>query len=350
MGWYPVAVCAARANAPREAVGTTADDRGEEWTMIVDPGRASEVAWETDVSLLTNPLIVRQLAFVVVGAGLIMALFLGFIFAATGEFDAIPPMLLAALLTTAGFGLLLLLITVVVFGGRMRVRFVVDERGVLWETVDRRAIRGSRLALLAGVLARSPQTAGAGALAAANQRTFVAWQDVRAVDVDQRRRTLTLRNSWRPTMLVVCTADVFADVRSRAETKVSAPAESEVAQPPRRVPLRNGLIRTVLVAAANAPLFALSSSIWFELDLLLPIIVLAFALATTWLIPLFGWVVLGCGVILAAQITWIGVIDGGYLPLEERVLLALTYLGLVYLAWFSWASLRGRLRPPLLED
>ncbi len=342
--------CGAALTEPERPIA--APDGGANETAPRRRGRsgATELKWETDISLLTNPLIVRQLAFVALGSGLIMALLMSFIFAATGEFDAIPPMLLIALLTALGFGLLLLVITAVVFGGRMRVRFTVDERGVLWETVDRRAIGASRLALLAGVLARNPQVAGAGALAAARQREFVAWDDVRTVAVDARRRTLTLRNSWRPIMLVACTGAVFDEVRSRAEARATA-AASDGAPTRRTLPLRNGIVRTILLALAATPLFAMESSIWFDLDLLLPIVLLVFALATAWLIPLFGWVVLGCVLLLTAQVTWIWLVDeGGYLPTDERFLLGLAYVGMAFMAWFAWGSLRGRLRPPLMED
>lgn len=318
--------------------------------MTVDSEGAVDVAWEADVSLLTNPLVVRQLAFVVLGAGLMMVVLLGFIFIATGEFDAIVPMLQAALLTTAGFGLLLLLVTVLVFGGRIRVRFVIDEHGVLWETVDPRAVTANRFALLAGILARSPQAVGAGALARTRQRSMVSWSQVQGVEVDDRRRTLTLRDSWRPIMLVVCSPTTYPTVRALATHRVDASATGAGAPRRRWTPLRNALLRTVLVFVATWPLFALHASVWFDVDLLLPIVLLAFALATTWLIPLFGWVVLAAGAILAVQVAWVGVIDNSFRYPEEGALLVFTYLGLAYLAWFSWASLKGRIRPPLLED
>ncbi len=330
--------CGAKVETPR---GPDAASQGHD--------QEQGFSWETNVSLLTNPLILRQFALVVVGAGLIMALLLSFIFAATGEFDAIPPILLVSLLTTLGFGALLLLITLAVFGGRMRVRFSLDERGALWETVDERAIRGSRLALLAGVLSRNPQAAGAGALAASRQTEFVRWRDLNAVDFDRRRSMITLRNSWRPVMLVVCDDEAFDQVRAYVESRVkSAPRTSSPKV--RRVPLRNGLVRTVLVAFAVTPLFVLSSPFRYDLDLLLPIVMLVFAFATVWLIPLFGWVVMGGAIVLAVQFAFIGLGDLRYLTGEELILFTLTYAGLAYLLWLSWGSLRGRLRPPLLED
>lgn len=316
------------------------------------PEVGQPLTWETNISLLTNPLVVRQLILVVVGSGLFMALLLSFVFGASGEFDMILPMLRISALVTAGLGVLVFLITVIVFGGRIRVRFTMNEEGVLWETVGKRAITGSRLAILTGVLARSPQVAGAGALAASRQREFVAWQDVAAAELDRRHSMITLRNSWRPIMLVVGVPESFDRVVAYAQSRVTAAAHRDAipAPRPRSRPLWNGLGRTILVALAVAPLFALSGSYFFALDLLLPLILLMFALATVWLIPLFGWVVIGCAAILAIQLALGGLADFDYLYAEEQVALLLAYIGLGYLVWFSWGSLRGRIRPPLMEN
>jgi hypothetical protein len=302
-------------------------------------------SWETDVSLFTNPLIVRQLALVVVGAGAVMALLLSFIFAATGEWDAIVPILEVAVVVTLGLAALMFLVALVVFGGRLRVRYRVDPAGVTWETIDRRAKRANRLAILAGILGRNPGVVGAGMLAQARSVEFVAWDDVRAAQVDVRRRTLTLRDAWRPLMLVVCDEASFEPLRARVAALIAArPATAR-----RRSPLVPALARTLLIFLAHAPLFALASWSWYDLDLFLPIFSLAFALATAWLIPLFGYVMLPAVLLLAAQLLWAGPFSGAFRPdPDEVVLLTLALSGLAALAVFAWRAVRGRVLPPLL--
>jgi threonine/homoserine/homoserine lactone efflux protein len=103
------------------------------------------------------------------------------------------------------------------------------------------------------------------------------------------------------------------------------------------------------VALAVAPLFVLSSYP-FELDLFLPLLMMTFALATVWLIPLFGWVVIGCAAILALLITVTGLSEFDYLYGYEQAAFVLAYVGLAYLVWFSWRALRGRFVPPLVQD
>jgi len=88
--------------------------------------KSSPLTWETDITLLSNPLFVKQLVLVAVGAGLLMAFLMIFIFAATGEFDAIPMMVLISFLSIIGLGVLLFLVTLVFFGIRTTVRFTSE--------------------------------------------------------------------------------------------------------------------------------------------------------------------------------------------------------------------------------
>ena len=72
-------------------------------------------------------------------------------------------------------------------------------------------------------------------------------------------------------------------------------------------PLPGLLLRSALTIVACAPLFACptpSRSI-----LLVPLIVLAFALVSVWLLPIFGWVVIG-------GLAWVAVeaIAAGFAP------------------------------------
>ena len=313
--------------------------------MTTDARARDTLTWETDVSLLTTPLIVRQMLGVAVGGGAVMALLMTFIFATTGEWDAIAPILTVAAFVTLGVALLMFVVTIVFFGGRLRVRYAVDRDGVTSETIDRRARRANRLALVVGLLGRNPSVAGAGLLAQARSVEFVAWDDVRAATIDPRRRTITLRDAWRPVMLIACDPASFEPLRARVAAWLAA-------HPPtarRRSPIVPALGRTAFIFLAHAPLFALSSWAWYDLDLFLPIFSLAFALATAWLIPLFGYVMLPALALLAAQVLWAGPLSGSfYADPEEIALLALTLAGLAALAVFAYRAIRGRILPPLI--
>ena len=90
--------------------------------------------WEKDITILSNPLILKQMFMVTVGSGFFMAFILTVIFAATSDYRDIPAMLLVALLTGAGLGLLLVMVTLIFFRNKMRVRFTIDKvRSLLME-------------------------------------------------------------------------------------------------------------------------------------------------------------------------------------------------------------------------
>ena len=170
-------------------------------------------SWEKDISILTNPLILKQLILVSLGAGLFMAFLLSLILALSGDFRGIPPMLLVSLYVSLGFFLFLLLVSLLYFRNHIRVRFTVDSKGALWETVDKRAVTGSRLAMLGGVLGRNPQAAGAGMLAATREKECITWNQLVSVEYTDQHRMITIRNSWRPIMMLVCLPENYEQVK-----------------------------------------------------------------------------------------------------------------------------------------
>jgi hypothetical protein len=126
-------------------------------------------------------------------------------------------------------------------------------------------------------------------------------------------------------------------------------------------PLPAYLGRSALVVLACLPLFAVADE--FDAGLFLPLLALCFALATVWLVNIFGWVVLGSVVVLVVMVTaslievresmlfrgerytrW-EVLDG-----SDWSLLALGGLGAGLLAWLCLGALRGRWRAALVAD
>lgn len=303
---------------------------------------SEELTWEVTISLLTNPLVLRQLAIAPLVTGLIMALLLSFVLAVTGDFQGIPAMLLVSLLGAVGLFVAMLLIMLIFFR-RYRVRFTVNRHGVRWQSLDQLAKTGSRLAILAGILGHNPTVVGAGVLAAARETEYVAWHDLADVTYNRRQRMLILRNRWRPVMMVICLPDNYDQVTAYVRHNV-APVQTLRAESRSWHPLPRLLWRTALVTLAATPVFVLANA---ESDIFVPLILFMFALATVWLIPLFGWVVIGCALFLAGEFMLLflsGSLYNGWIDL------LLPYAGLLYLIWFSWMLLRGRIRSALMED
>ncbi len=308
---------------------------------------SQKLSWEADIPLLTNPLVLKQLIIIVFGSGLFMALILSFIFLLTGDYDDIPFMLFVSLIVATGMGAGLFLIALLVFGNRIKVRFTIDNEKAFSETVEKRSLVGTRLTLIAGLIGGNLQAAGTGVLAASREKEYILWKDLQNAEFIPKHLMIVLNNSWRPVMLMICRPDNYELITEFVSRHVAPVARHE--KVPSK-PLGKWFIRTIAVFAAVAPLFALSASYFLDFDIFLPLVLFFFALATVWLIPLFGWVVIAVAIILALQLLFIGLDYFGAMYPGEQLLYLLSLAGLGFMIWFSRQSLRGKFTPLLFED
>lgn len=322
-----------------------------------DGAPAEPLAWETAIPLATNGHMLGSVALACLLSAGIMAALVTFILATQREWQAIPPILAMA----GGAGLFLfvlsLIVMLAVFGNRYRVRFALDDSGVLFESVDRRGKAANRLAFWLGVLAGKPGAAGAGLVAMSGESMRAGWQAVQRVEYDPRRRRIALFNRWRRFMTIYATPETYARAASLVAARVAAAAP---ARPRGGSPVGKLLLWTLGVALASAPSFMLPYP--FRLDLFVPILMLAFAVATVWLVPLFAWIVLG-----ALGYVWVAVALIGIAPKKNQftgrtyvsfeamdadewtALIALA-LGTAFLVWFAFRAIRGRLPSALATD
>lgn len=255
--------------------------------------------------------------------------------------------------------LLFLFVMLIVLGNRMLLRFTVTHDGVLCETLSQTARRANCLAVVIGILAGRPGTAGAGMIGMSQEAVFVEWKSVFTVECSERRQVIILRNRWRQVMLIYCSADNFADIAKFVCHKTEASETRTAAE--MKNPLPDLLLRTVLTMLACAPAFMLSYP--FKIDMLIPLLTLCFALATVWLVPLFGYVVMLCTMIMTGMILADGfkirhsrfASVGDYRAFEllngdEWLLLGLTAMGFIWLFRSSWRAVRGRVSSALMTD
>ena len=313
----------------------------------------STQSWEIDIPLWTNPLIVGATAKVFAFAAIGVASMLSLIFWVQGDTEAIGPLWLAFAAVGAGLFVLGLLIMAWVFGNRLRCRFTIDARGIVFETIDRRA------QLLLGLVLRKPQALGAGLIAASQEVQSLQWRGAFQAEYLPRRHVVILKNRWRRLMLVYASADNYAAVAARIAAEIDRHGSA------RRVPLRSPLPRYLalsgLVVVACTPLFALVEE--FDLSLMLPLLQLCFGLATVWLIGLFGYVLIAIDLLIAGAVLLhaLGVQESWLRPGEHYArwtvysdqdwgLLLLACLGLVVLAVMGWRFAHGRPMAMLMAD
>ncbi len=316
------------------------------------------IEWDMRVPLATNRRIVGDMA-LACGLGAVIAfLFVAVVLGAQGEWRSLKPLAIGFAAAGAGFFVLGVLVMLVVFGNRMTMRFRVDAEGAVASTVDRRARIANRLAIVAGVLARKPAVAGAGLIAAGTEKAATRWTGVRRAVFDPGARRIGLRNRWRTVIVLYCTPENYEAVAAAVRAHLAAVPDAK--RPERGSPVPALLGWTVAVIVASIPTMTLP---WpFTLDLLAPMILLAFAVATVWLIPLFGYVVMATAGYLVFEVVSAGLVMrrnqftgqmySGFDSLDdgEWVAVGLFAAGLAFLVWFSLRAVRGRIRSALTGD
>jgi hypothetical protein len=155
---------------------------------------------------------------------------------------------------------------------------------------DRRAHATNRAALVLGLLLGRPAAAGSGLLATLDEQQTLRWQGAFRAVAHPARHTIALRNRWRTLLWVYCTPDNFEAVQALLDRHMALNGTAARAAGPS--PLRGHLARTALVVLACLPLFLLAPV--YGHGLLLPLLLMCFALATVWLLRPLAWVVL-CG-------------------------------------------------------
>lgn len=320
---------------------------------------STPVIWEVDIPLATNPRLLKTLALVAGLAALICSLFMSVILGAQGDWEEIPPLVGIFALVGVGLFVAFVLIALIVFGNRLRTRYRLDAQGIRQETIDRTSRFLNRLTVLAGAASGQPGTTGAGLSALSRESERLDWRGGFTLQAQPRAHRLIFRNAWRPIMEVYCTPENFAQVESLARDFMDRH------RTPERVatgsPLPRYLWHSALILLAAFILFTVHDE--FDLDIFAPILVVAFAFATLWLIPLFGYVVLLVNAgILASLVAVSWEERTSYIRPHEHyrhyevfsdadwALLSLGLLALGYLSWLAWQAARGRLLSLLMRD
>lgn len=321
-------------------------------------GSAAVLEWDTDVHILTHPLMLANAAKLLVITGLVMGALMSGLMAITGDFDAVVPMLKMTAMVTAALAVVFAFASFVVLRNRVHLRFKVDCNGALAEMSDRRARTANQLAIAAGLVTGRPVVAGAGLLANAGSEQHIAWSSVAKARFHKTLRAIELKNSWRTMVTLFCTEENYGPVAAYVETALaSRPAE---ARRPRKSPLPMLLLHTLLVIAACVPLFGLPDL--GEQVLFPALLVLCFALASLWLVPPLGWVVFASLVwlvvleVLAQSESRISIFDGSpyrayeVMSTDDVTILIAAGLAAVYLVWLCVGLMRGTVRSGLAGD
>jgi uncharacterized membrane protein len=179
------------------------------------PAAAARLEWITSFPLATSRFILYDLAKVLFWTGSILLCLGSVIALAQGAGHSSASEWLDVigifLLVLAGLGLLFLLVMVAVFRNRFRAWFSIGPEGAAYETRSRAAHWSNRAAVVAGILAGSAGTAGAGLLAYSQESDRVSWSGVRRVRLHPRHCVISVMNGWRVLFRFYCTPDNYAE-------------------------------------------------------------------------------------------------------------------------------------------
>ena len=318
----------------------------------------SETSWDVSVALINNPYIFRMsIQLCLITWIVIMCLFV-FIFVATGEYDAVVPILTLMTALCAGLWVVMLLVMLVFFGNRMPMRFTIRRGGITCDITSKRSKWANRLLIIMGILARKPGAVGTGILAVTQESQTFEWNRVYAVTYNERRCVITLRNRWRSLLMIFCLPENYREVLETVTNHIPRRPKKGTLQ---KHPVARLLLRTFLTALACLAIF--QPEYPFEVDLFVAIFILCFAMATIWLIPLFGYVVIAAVIYVTIVIIFQGIqihtsqysFLGSYRGFElihgeEWIGVALLGAALVYLVWSSWRAIKGKDESALFLD
>ena len=119
---------------------------------------------------------------------------------------------------------LFLFVVLLVLRDRFTARFSLNVEGASVEaTEDSRRL--NRWIVYLALLLGSPAALGSGLLAQSGENTFIAWPDVFRADFDEKRRIITLRNTWRPVVRLYCGPEQYPQAVQLVEYYMAQYAE-----------------------------------------------------------------------------------------------------------------------------
>lgn len=249
--------------------------------------RVTPRKWDIDVSILGQPLMMVGFVKIFAIAGLVMWALLAFIMAVQGDMKAIVGLTQLVGAVLAGLTVLSILVMVLVLRNRMSMRYHLDDEGITAEMIDSRVKTTQTLAIVLGALAGKPGAVGAGLTSRSQNVERTVWGAVTKVRRHEGGRVVALSNAWRTIMYVFVREADWPKVAEEIETAV-ARDRAKVLPDARGNPVPRLLLLTLGTIVASIPFFVLPREVGN--DIFAAIFVLAFAVTSIWLLPVFAWV------------------------------------------------------------
>lgn len=311
--------------------------------------------WTKTIELVTNKAIHKQFLKFSLLTGLTVFVLLSFVFIVTGEANMILLSLVISIIASISLFVFSLLVLLIFFRNSLTYIFSIKESGITIEQISNLNKTLNSAAAILGIIALNPSTAGAGILAATREKEFIKWKEVKRVEYDDDSYSIKLSGRYRDIGLVFCNKEDYPDIKKFISKKIQ-----KQPLPKRRFPLKM-ILRTILAFLVFSPIFTLQEE--SENFLLLALLTLCFYLATIWLIPIFGYIVIVLCITIFGGIIYIGlevytnpIFTNGSIReyeiwrAEEWIWYSIITLCLVFLIINSFLYIRGKITSALFEE
>lgn len=306
---------------------------------------AAGLDWWFAVPVLRNPLLVRQAMIIFGLAPLCPLLLIGLAWFPNEDIWLFLRLCLLMYAVACAIGVAALVVSAAFYRRGMGMRFRVTHDGFAVMQDDRRGrlVSGATLAL--GIATGRPGAIGAGLAASASTDVMGSWSALSGARFHDRLHAIELRNDWRTVAVLYTDAGLYEPVSAYVRAHLTAARLS--GRKRRTSPLIKGVAGTAFVIMCSLPLYLLQA----ELNAgLLPLtIMVAFALATVWLLPVLAAGV-AAGAIGCLASFAMSIIARGYMSPDDWVLGSLAAAGLIGLFGLAVAAWRGRFTPVLHGD
>ena len=316
-----------------------------------------ELKWEINIPLLNNKILMRQVFLIFLITYIIISILMSIIFITQGDFKSVQTILFIFLLVCLGLYILTILIMFIVFGNRMNLRFTLNDKGVLYEMIDKRGKKLTNLSIFMGLLSKKPTTTGTGLIAKSMEKVFIDYRNVTKIEPRDNEKVILLKNEWRTLMAIYCNDENYDEVKeyiiNRFEEK-----RKDLKGVVLKNPLPKYILLSLLTIIMSIPIFLLPYP--FEIGSFIPILILFFTLASIWLTRLLFFVTIGGSIYVIIFViaklfekTESIIFDRTYfwyqlISSEDIFSLILLLISLAYFIGISIYSLKGKL-PSMLE-
>lgn len=175
--------------------------------------KESELKWEIDIPLLNNRIFMKQIFFAFFITFIIVSTLMSIIFLSQGESESIKMLILIFFLVCLGLFVLSILVMLIIFGNKMTLRFTIDNKGVLYEMIDKRGKKLTSLAIITGALSGKPIPTGSGLIAKSSEKVFINYKNVIKIEPRDRDKVILLKNKWRTLIAIYCKKENYDEVK-----------------------------------------------------------------------------------------------------------------------------------------